>query len=498
LLFVLVLFASSMVFPVTGSVFKAVSSNTSSGASLMIAPGPGGSAVTELYAVYNERADLQSAFSNAHTNLTNFTKLVNWAEGVVQGQWTDPAYSVLAPFGYYYAVMATYNDQADLQAAFPHAYTHFASFAGLVDWAGGVVTGQSADPAYSVLAPFAYWYALITTYNERPDLQSAFPHASTNLTNYTELVGWAGGVVTVQWTDPAYVALAPFGYYYALMTTYNERVDLQAAFPDAYTSFGSYTGLVSWAGGVVIGQWTDPAYSTLAPFGYFYALMLAYDAGTNPQTTYPDAYTNFGSYTGLVSWAGGVVAGPSTGPSYSDLAPCGYYYALMTTYNDRVDLQAAFPDAYTSFASYPELVNWAAWVADTAGDPAYLVLAPFGYYYNLMFVYDGRVDLQTAFPLASTDWAEEQALASWAGAVVNGTILDSSEATLQPYGYWYVLFGWVYEQRTDLQAQYPMAWTDGASNQGLLDWADAVVSGQISDRAYATLLPFAGTYEALG
>jgi hypothetical protein len=59
---------------------------------------------------------------------------------LVAGDWTDGAYSSLAPFGYWYELMATYNDRADLQAAFPDAYTDFAQYTGLVNWAGAVVT----------------------------------------------------------------------------------------------------------------------------------------------------------------------------------------------------------------------------------------------------------------------------------------------------------------------------------------------------------------------
>jgi outer membrane protein assembly factor BamB len=228
---------------------------------------------------------------------------------------------------------------------------------------------------------------LYSVYNGREDLRAAFPSVATNNTTFSELVSWAGRVVTGQLTDSDYSTLAPFGSWYALMETYNRRPDLQAAFPDAYTNFAHYTGLVSWADDVVMGRWTDPANSTLAPFGY---------------------------------------------------------------------------------------------------------------YYDLMTVYDGRPDLQSAYPNAFTNWTEEQALVAWAGAVVNRTISDQSQGTLQPYGYWYVLFGWEYAQRADLRETYPLAVTDRVSHQGLLGWAKAVVLGEFPDPAYAALSPFAASYEAMG
>ena len=312
---------------------------------------------------------------------------------------------------------------------------------GVVSVFGGSVNRTVAfDPWASGGAAIG---ALYTVYNSRPDLQAAFPEAPGNLVQGSELVSWAGSVVLGQTTDSAYTALAPYGYWYALMAVYNGRADLQSAFPDAYQNFTNYTLLVNWAGGVVTNSFLDSDASTLAPFGYYYDLMYVYDGRSDLQSAFPNAFTDAGSYTLLVNWAGGA-------------------------------LTNAFFDSDSS------------------------VLAPFGYYYVLMCVYDGRADLQTAFPNAFTNWSEQQALVSWAGEVVNGTITDSANATLQYYGYWYALFGWVYENRADLQATYPTAVTCAASYQGLLAWAKAVVTGGFPDSAYSTLLPFATAYEVLG
>jgi hypothetical protein len=491
-LLVLLLLAMAVAVPVAGSLFRAGPSDSSSNASPFFAAGDGGAAVTALYAVYSERPDLQAAFPQAHTNMTSYTELVSWAGGVAIGGY-DSAYSALAPYGYWYVLMEAYNGRSDLQAAFPNAYSNPASFAELVSWAGGVVMGHS-DSHYSVLEPYGYWYVLMATYNARPDLQAAFPSAYTNSTSFDGLVSWAGGVV-VGGSDSYYQVLAPFGYWYVLMATYNARPDLQAAFPSAYSNFTSYQELVRWAGGVVTGG-SDSYYPVLAPFGYWYVLMATYNGRPDLQAAFPVAYTNFPSYAGLISWAGEVVSG-APDSSYAALAPFGYWYALMEVYNYRSDLQSSFPGALSNFASFAKLVNWAGWVSDTDSDIAYLTLAPFGYYYNMMYVYDGRLDLQTAFPNAYTNWGSEVGLASWSGAVVNGTIRDSSEPTLQPYGYWFVLI-WVYDQRPGLQAQYPMVLTNEVSYHGLIAWADAVVSFEFPDPAYTTLAPFTLTYQALG
>jgi hypothetical protein len=355
---------------------------------LMSGPGPGSAASTELTTIYNARGDLQAAFPNALTNSSSFSALVSWAGGVVSGQWADPSYAALAPYGYWYDLMATYNNRPDLQSAFPDAYSNASDYHQLVSWAGGVVAGEWSDASYSTLAPFGYWYALMATYNSRSDLSGAFPHAYSNGTIFQQLVSWAGAVVSKQWADPAYSTLAPFGYWYDLMSIYNGRSDLQTAFPAAYSSFSSYTGLVDWAGKVVTGVFSDPSFVTLSSYGY---------------------------------------------------------------------------------------------------------------YYDALSVYSGRSDLQSNFPYVYTNWGQQQGLMAWAGEVVTGVLLlDPSQPALQPYGYWYALVGWVYQQRSDLQSAYPLAFTDQASYQNLLDWADGVVTLVYLDPAYLTLLPFAPAYEALG
>jgi hypothetical protein len=174
----------------------------------------GGAAIAELYTVYNGRADLQAAFPDVYGNFTNYTKLVNWAGGVVTGSFTDGANLTLHPFGYFYALMMVYDGRSDLQSAYPDAFTNFADYTLLVNWAGGVVTGRWTDSNSSTLAPFGYYYALMMVYDGRSDLQSAFPHAFADESSYQALLVWANDVVLQVFTDSAYTTLLPFAASY--------------------------------------------------------------------------------------------------------------------------------------------------------------------------------------------------------------------------------------------------------------------------------------------
>ena len=280
---------------------------------------------------------------------------------------------------------------------------------------------------------------LLNLYGQRADLQTEFPDANESLSGFANLVAWAGAVVGGGTSDPAYAQLAPYGYWYVLLTTYNERVDLQSAFPDAYTAWTSYTDLVDWAGGVVTDMYPDSAAPSLAAYGWWYALMLTYNGRADLQQAYPDAMTNLTNYTGLLIWAGEVVDG--------------------------------------SFV-----------------DSSATTLQPFGYYYDLLLVYESRADLESAFPNVTTDESSFDLLVLWAGGVSSGSYSDGDQSMLAPYAYWYVLFGAVYEHRADLQAAFLDAFTDGLSYTALFGWAGAVVSGEITDSSYSLLLPFASDY----
>jgi len=286
---------------------------------------------------------------------------------------------------------------------------------------------------------------LLNVYADRPDLDLAFPGASEgNLTSLTQLVDWAANVVDGSFADSAFdqLAASDIGYYYELMGVYNNRPDLQSAYPDAYTDERSYSGLLSWAGEVVTGQFTDSSNSTLKPWGYAYDLFWVYNGRTDLKAGFPGASANLGAYLTLVNWAGGVVTGSFTDSDRSNLTSFGYYYALMWVYDGRSDLRTAFPDAYGNWTNFSLLVNWAGNVVnDSFPDIAESTLAPFGYYYALMVTYDGRSDLQAAFPLAYVNAGSYAALLSWAKDVVLQDFPDSAYTTLLPFASQYEALG---------------------------------------------------------
>jgi len=187
-----------------------------------------------------------------------------------------------------------------------------------------------------------------------------------------------------------------------LLTVYNGRTDLQTAFPHVTTQGASPTdqlglaGLINWAAKVVTGATGyggDGARTTLQPYSYWYVLMSIYTGNggitgtrTDLQTAFPSAYYYQSSYQGLVSWAGLVVTGaPGYGSdgAHTLLQASPYWYTLMGIYFSRPDLQAAFPNALTSTpggttalteTSFEALVTWAGKVCLTNQGTALMVL----------------------------------------------------------------------------------------------------------------------------
>lgn len=392
-----------------------------------------------LFSVYGSRPDLQSAFPNVVNGSTSsLYSLTNWAANTVNDQTGDSSYSTLYPYGYYYDLMSVYSARGDLQSAFPNAFTSSTSFEGLVSWAGGVVTDAYLDGSYASLLPYGYWYALMSTYNARSDLQSALPNVYTSTSSFAKLVSWAQGVVSDQYADSSYYQLEGFGYWYNLMGLYNSRPDLQSAFPNAYSSRAGFTSLVNWAGGVVTKHWVDSSFSTLNLTGYWYDLMSVYNSRADLQIAIPNAYTSHSSFSSLVEWAGSVVI-IGTDSSYSTLLPYSYWYNLMGIYSSRSDLQNALPDVYSSMTQFTRLVSWAGGVVtQQTTDSSYNSLKITGYWYDLMAIYNSRADLQSALPDAYSSSSSYSNLLIWAKNVVtNGPSYDSSYPLLNYYASYY-------------------------------------------------------------
>ena len=177
-------------------------------------------ALTTLLEIYDRRPDLQTAFPEAGTR--EYANLVHWALGTAEGRWEDPdqaalqkhrkSYQFVADSGGLAYLISLYDIRPDLQATFPEVKQ--GNYGRLVSWASGVANHLINDDYYQILLPFGYWYTLMTVYDSRPDLQTAFPNAYTSRVSYQNLLCWAKGVVEQRWRDSAYVMLAPYASSY--------------------------------------------------------------------------------------------------------------------------------------------------------------------------------------------------------------------------------------------------------------------------------------------
>lgn len=295
-------------------------------------------ALETLLSIYAVRPDLQAAYPNATENLTSLARLVTWASEVVRGEFLDFAYAELAApeVGYYLVLLGIYNSRSDLQVGFPNAYTNVTSYGRLLWWADKVTADeQFVDSAYTTLLPWAFAYDLFGLYENRSDLQTAFPNALTNATEETQLVNWAGGVVDSAIADSSDWDLLPNSYWYVLMYVYDGRSDLQAAYPNAWGNATSYTRLVNWAGGVVTDQYIDADNTTLNTTGYtgyIYDLLMVYDGRADLQAAYPNAYSNSTSYANLLAWAEKVVEKVDNDSAYTVLQDFAPYYEIGTPF----------------------------------------------------------------------------------------------------------------------------------------------------------------------
>ncbi len=288
--------------------------------------------LAELVNLYENRPDLQGAFPEAASgNLSELAELTTWASEVVSGEISDTAFPELAApdVGYYFALMGLYNERSDLRSAFPEAYTNGSEFARLLTWASEVAGGRIADSSNQTLAPWSYAYALLGVYEQRSDLVVAFPNALARVAEFESLIDWAGHVVNGSFVDSAESTLHPFGAVYELLTVYDERTDLRSAWPDANGSAPEFTGLVNWAGEVLNGTFADSSRSALTPFGYWAVLLWVYDGRSDLQSAFPNAFTNGTSWSQLLEWADGVVSQSFVDSAYTTLLPYASTYEQL-------------------------------------------------------------------------------------------------------------------------------------------------------------------------
>jgi hypothetical protein len=176
--------------------------------------------LTTLLEIYGRRPDLQKAFPEADTR--EYANLIRWALGAAEGRWEDSdqstlqkhrqSYQSLADSGELAYLISLYDIRSDLQAAFPEVKQ--GNYRNLVNWASGVVNHLISDGYHQILLPYGYWYTLMTVYENRPDLQTAFPNAYTSPASYHNLLCWAKSVVEQKSQDSAYVIFAPYASSY--------------------------------------------------------------------------------------------------------------------------------------------------------------------------------------------------------------------------------------------------------------------------------------------
>src|SRR6185312_8109503 len=211
-----------------------------------------------------------------------------------------------------------------------------------------------------------------------------------------------------------------------LMNVYNSRSDLQSAYPEAANG-ANIDNLLGWAGSSGIS--IDSASSTLKPYASFYSVMSVYHNRADLQSAYPEA-ANGANIDNLLGWAGS--SGISIDSASSILSPYASTYKLMQVYNVRSDLQGAFPEA-ANMGNIKNLLTWAGQWGITS-DSASSTLSPYAATYKLMQVYNGRSDLQSAFPIAANN-GDIASLLCWAKN--SGITSDSASSVLSAFASFY-------------------------------------------------------------
>ena len=339
-------------------------------------------AISDLLRIYHARPDLQAAYPEAGSG--DMTGLVRWAWQYGTTDYpADPngPHAVLGPHAHTYALLSIYDARADLQAAYPEAGS--GDMTGLVRWAWQYgTTDYPADPngPHAVLGPHAHTYALLSIYDARADLQAAYPEAGSG--DMTGLVRWAWQYGTTDYpADPngPHAVLGPHAHTYALLSIYDARADLQAAYPEVVA--GDHAALTVWARDWGINDYpADPngPHAVLGPHAHTYALLSIYDARPDLQAAYPEVVA--GDHAALTVWARdwGINDYPAdpNGP-HAVLGPHAHTYALLSIYDARPDLQAAYPEVVAG-----DLAGLIKWTRDRGVTDYPLILGPYAHAYS--------------------------------------------------------------------------------------------------------------------
>lgn len=274
--------------------------------------------ISDLMIIFHQRPDLKSAFGEAIDG--NLRGLLSWASYAGTSEYP----SILKEYGHLYDLMKIYDERSDLRTAYPEA-NNAVNTAHLYEWAENYGVTEYKQS----LAKYDHIYNLVTVYYSRPDLQSAYTEAS-NGNNLSGLLRWAGEYGTSEHKEK----LGKYDHIYDLMRIYQGRSDLQSAFPEAANG-NDLTNLLVWASNN--GKNED---SRLSSRAYIYDLINVYQSRLDLQSAFPEA-SNAENLSNLLAWAGayGASEHPSVLGSYDAI------YDLMRVYNDRPDLQSAFPEA---------------------------------------------------------------------------------------------------------------------------------------------------------
>src|SRR6185312_10802128 len=241
--------------------------------------------------------------------------------------------------------------------------------------------------------------------------------------------------------------------------------------------------MVSWTASS--GATSYNVFHSTSSTGPFIAL-----AGTSSTTSFIDTDLFQGTryYYGITASNTGGTSAMSNRQTFAFTStPNMSVVALMNVYNSRSDLQSAYPEAANG-ANIDNLLGWAG-SSGISIDSASSILSPYASTYKLMQVYNVRSDLQGAFPEAA-NMGNIKNLLTWAGQW--GITSDSASSTLSPYAATYKLMQ-VYNGRSDLQSAFPIAANNG-DIASLLCWAKN--SGITSDSASSVLSAFASFYNS--
>jgi hypothetical protein len=151
---------------------------------------------------------------------------------------------------------------------------------------------------------------------------------------------------TLGGSDVLFIPMNAEAHVLNLMTVYCERLDLQAAFPEA-TNGVDLSNLFGWSSRHGVDE--D---ARLTPFTAVYRLMEVYYDEPELQEAFPEA-TNGVDLSNLFAWAAQIGVDED-----ARLTPFTAVYRLMEVYYERLDLQAAFPEA-TNGVDLSNLFCWA-------------------------------------------------------------------------------------------------------------------------------------------